>query len=248
MPAENAYRLPSTFAFLYAFYDLHIFFLVTGRKSAPSKNKNKRNASETNNSREFPSGGSKGDKTDKMKPLVASPHEDNAKVKAIGISKSDTTPQSKLTKSKTPVGKSGSKSKATQKRKSDGKLSAKKLASQRAIEKISAESTEQSDSDFETSSQVEKVDRVSLDSDSSESEFEEVEEVKPSTSGYNDKLSTSSTSETNSKPAVDLSQVDQKNFDIAMLAKIEGVQLTQEMDSEDSDDDSDWEKVEGKLC
>ena len=136
------------------------------------------------------------------------------------------------------------------KEKQSGKKSSKNEVIKRSKLNISTDNIEHSDSDFETtSSQFSsvKLEKMNIDSSSSESDFEDVEEVEASTSGYNSKLLTSSTSENNSKLAADFSQVDHQNFDINMLAKIEGVELQKQMDSDDSDDDSDWEKVEG-IC
>ena len=130
------------------------------------------------------------------------------------------------------------------------KKSTKKDVNELAKLNQSRDNIENSDSDFEAnSSQLcsVKIEKVNIDSSSSESDFEDVEETQASTSGYNSKLSTSSTSDTTSKPVIDFSQVDHKNFDISMLAKIEGVELQKQMESGGSEDDSDWEKVEGSC-
>ena len=124
----------------------------------------------------------------------------------------------------------------------------KKVANNPSRADIRIDNTELSEADFDiSSSQIgnSKLETIDINSSSSNSDFEDVEEAKASTSGYSSKVSASSISETSSKQLVDFSQVDHQNFDISMLAKIEGIQLRHHMESEESDDDSDWEKVEG---
>ena len=128
------------------------------------------------------------------------------------------------------------------------KQAKKKVRRKSLLTDISINNTEHSDADFDTSSSQlgnSKLKTININSSSSNSEFEDVEEAEASTSGYNSKVSQSSISDTSSKQLIDFSQVDHENFDISMLAKIEGIKLTRHMDSEESDDDSDWEKVEG---
>ncbi len=110
---------------------------------------------------------------------------------------------------------------------------AMKASAENVPEKKYSHNADHSDSDFESPSKQlkpSKSENASFLSSSSDSEFEEVDTVKPSTS----------------KTGMDFAELDQKNLDIATLAKIEGVQLDKRASSEESEDDSDWEKVEGQ--